>query len=41
LQAKGGDPRVQFDAFDSSHEDRRDEKVIYKYIQRMDYRLLE
>ena len=31
------DPRVQFETFDSSMDDRREEKLVYKFIQRMDY----
>ena len=28
---------MAFETFDSSLEERRDEKLVFKYIQRMDY----
>ena len=31
------DSRVQFETFDSSMEDLKDEKLVFKYIQRMDF----
>ena len=31
------DSRVQFETFDSSMEDRKEEKLVFKYIQRMDF----
>lgn len=30
------DTRVQFERFDSSSDDRREEKLVFKYIQRME-----
>ena len=31
------DPRVTFETFDSSLEEKKDEKLVFKYIQRMDF----
>lgn len=35
------DARVQFETFDSSLEERREEKLVFKFIQRMDFSELE
>ena len=35
------DPKMQFETFDSSREEKREEKFIFKYIQRMDFGSLE
>lgn len=31
-----GETKVQFETFDSSMDERRDEKLVFKYIQRME-----
>ena len=31
------DPRVAFETFDSSVEERRDEKLVFKHIQKQDF----
>ena len=33
---KAKDTRVQFERFDSSSDDRREEKLVFKYIQRIE-----
>ena len=35
------DPRVAFETFDSSLEERREEKLVFKFIQRMDFEELK
>ena len=33
---RAADARVQFERFDSSSNDHRDEKLVFKYIQRLE-----